>query len=325
MLPNACSASERATPIAKLRLGTRGSRLAMAQATAARERLLAAGVAEEIEIVKVVTSGDRGERERLGAFVREIQEALLRNEVDVALHCLKDLPTEPVPGLRFSAHLKREDARDALITRLPDEGLASLALGATVGTGSVRRTSQLAAQRRDLKFKPLMGNVDTRLRKLRDGEYDAIVLAIAGLIRLGLLERGAVLEFPELTVQPIPTDQMMPAPGQAVLVLETRADDETAHDACRVLHHPPTELCALAERFFLRAFGGGCSVPVGAYATAGKEALTLSGVVASPDGATVVRQTLQGPLQDPQALADRLATEMGERGAFALFTPAPRN
>lgn len=297
----------------------------MAQATAARERLLAAGVAEEIEIVKVVTSGDRGERERLGAFVREIQEALLRNEVDVALHCLKDLPTESVEGLRFSAHLKREDARDALITRLPDEGLVSLSLGATVGTGSVRRTSQLAAQRRDLVFKPLMGNVDTRLRKLRDGEYDAIVLAIAGLIRLGLLERGAVLEFPELTVQPIPTDQMMPAPGQAVLVLETRADDEVAHAACQALHHPPTEICALAERHFLRAFGGGCSVPVGAFSTAGKEALTLAGVVASPDGTTVVRQSLQGPLDDPAALADRLAAEMGERGAFSLFSANPRN
>lgn len=311
--------SAEATPIAKLRLGTRGSRLAMAQATAARERLLAAGVAEEIEIVKVVTSGDRGDRDRLGAFVREIQEALLRDEVDIALHCLKDLPTEPVEGLRFSAHLKREDARDALITRVSDEGLGSLAIGSTIGTGSVRRTSQLAAQRRDVKFKPLMGNVDTRLRKLRDGEYDAIVLAIAGLIRLGLLERGAVLEFPELAVHPLSTDQMMPAAGQAVLVLETRATDEFAHAACRTMHHEPTEICATAERRFLRAFGGGCSVPVAAFATAGKETLGLSGVVASPDGTTVIRQRLEAPLAQANDLADRLVAAMTEQGALTLF------
>lgn len=291
----------------------------MAQATAARERLLAAGVAEEVEIVKVVTSGDRGDRDRLGAFVREIQEALLRNEVDVALHCLKDLPTEPVEGLRFSAYLKREDARDALITRISDEGLASLPLGATIGTGSVRRTSQLAAQRRDLNFKPLMGNVDTRLRKLRDGEYDAIVLAIAGLIRLGLLERGAVLEFPELAVHPLSTDQMMPAAGQAVLVLETRTDDALAHAACQTMHHAPTEVCALAERRFLRAFGGGCSVPVAAYASAGKEHLTLSGVVASPNGTTVIRKRLEAPLDGALDLADRLVAEMNAEGAATLF------
>jgi hydroxymethylbilane synthase len=291
----------------------------MAQATAARERLLAAGVAEEVEIVKVVTSGDKGDRDRLGAFVREIQESLLRNEVDIALHCLKDLPTEPVEGLRFSAYLKREDARDTLITRVSDEGLGSLKLGATVGTGSVRRTSQLAAQRRDLHFKPLLGNVDTRLRKLRDGEYDAIVLAIAGLIRLGLLERGAVLEFPELAVHPLTTEQMMPAAGQAVLVLETRTDDGFAHAASRTMHHAPTEVCAVTERRFLRAFGGGCSVPVAAYAIAGKETVTLSGVVASPDGATVIRERREGPLAEAEALADALVEAMNAQGAFKLF------
>jgi len=272
-----------------------------------------------VEIVTIKTSGDRGDRDRLGAFVREIQEALLRDEVDVALHCLKDLPTEPVPGLRLSAHLEREDPRDAFISRGPT--LQELPKEAVIGTGSVRRTSQLAAVRPDLTFRPLLGNVDTRMRKLMSGEYDAIILAVAGLRRLGVLDAWESSEYAELVVRPLELDQMVPAPGQAVLVLETRESDAIAHEWVAALGHADTETCATAERTFLRAFGGGCSVPVAALATASDGRLTLHGLVASPDGKTVLRRIESAAASDGISLARRLTQEMGNAGAFELFTP----
>lgn len=274
----------------------------MAQAVALEASLKAAD--HEVEIVPVRTSGDRGHREVLGAFVKEIQEALLRDEVDVALHCLKDLPTRPVPGLALSAYLEREDPRDTLISRGPT--LTELPQGAVVGTGSLRRTSQLAAARPDLVFRPLMGNVDTRMRKLMAGEYDAIVLAVAGLKRLGVLDAWAASEYGSLVVHTLSPDEMLPAPGQAVLVLETRADDAASVEAIRFLHHSATQAASDAERAFLAAFGGGCSVPVAALASGG----TLTGLVASPDGTTVLR----GTGSDGAALAE----DLGARGAFEI-------
>lgn len=270
-----------------------------------------------MEIVTIKTSGDKGDRDRLGAFVREIQHALLENAVDVALHCLKDLPTQPVEGLTLAAHLEREDPRDTLITRGPT--LMELPEGAVVGTGSVRRTSQLAARRPDLVFRPLLGNVDTRMRKLMEGEYDAIVLAIAGLRRLGVLETWASSEYGSLTVHPLEPDTMLPAPGQAVLVLETRADEGSL---VAELNHPVTERCAIAERVFLKAFGGGCSVPVAALATGLGDGLSLTGLVASPDGQTVLRQTLAG--KEPEALGSTLADAMGAEGAFDIVRSVGR-
>ena len=274
----------------------------MAQAHALSASLTAEG--HEVEIVTVRTSGDLGHREVLGAFVKEIQVALLEDRVDVALHCLKDLPTRPVPGLALSAHLEREDPRDALISRGPS--LMELSHGSVVGTGSLRRTSQLAAVRPDLRFMPLMGNVDSRMRRLMLGEYDAIVLAIAGLRRLGVLEDWEGSEYRSLKVHPLDPDEMLPAPGQAVLVLETRADDTPSAGAVRFLHHAPTQAAADAERVFLAAFGGGCSVPVAALA----DASGLTGLVASPDGRTVFR----GTGTDGAALA----RELGEQGGFEI-------
>ena len=274
----------------------------MAQAHALSATLTDAG--HEVEIVTVRTSGDRGHREVLGAFVKEIQEALLRDEVDVALHCLKDLPTRPVEGLTLAVYLEREDPRDTLISRGPK--LTELPPGATVGTGSVRRTSQLAAARSDLRFLPLMGNVDTRMRKLMAGEYDAIVLAIAGLKRLGVLDGWKGSEYGSLAVHPLEPATMLPAPGQAVLVLETRDDDSAMIEALEPLHHAPTRWAADAERTFLHAFGGGCSVPVAALAADG----VLKGLVASPDGT----QVLRGEGTD----GDLLAQELGTKGAFEI-------
>ena len=281
----------------RLRLGTRGSRLAMAQAHALEATLRGAG--HEVEIVTVRTSGDLGHREVLGAFVKEIQVALLESRADVALHCLKDLPTRPVEGLALSAYLEREDPRDALISRGPT--LMELPEGSVVGTGALRRTSQLAAARPDLRFLPLMGNVDTRMRKLMLGEYDAIVLAVAGLKRLG----GLGAEFDSLVVHPLETGTMLPAPGQAVLVLETRTGDPAA-EAVRFLEHAPTRAAADEERRFLAAFGGGCSVPVAALGSGDG----VEGLVASPDGRTVLRGRGR--------CGETLARELGARGAFEI-------
>ena len=277
----------------------------MAQAHALSASLTSMG--HEVEIVTVRTSGDKGNREVLGAFVKEIQEALLRDEVDVALHCLKDLPTRPIEGLTLAAYLPREDPRDTIITRGP--ALADLGEGAVVGTGALRRTSQLAAVRPDLRFRRLVGNVDTRMRKLMAGEYDAIVLAIAGLKRLG----GLGEEFGSLVVHPLEPSTMLPAPGQAVLALETRADDSAMIEALAPLHHAATQAAADAERTFLHAFGGGCSVPVAAYATDGR----ITGLVATPDGRTVLR----GEGSDGAALAERL----GAQGAFEIVNRVLRD
>lgn len=307
----------------KLRLGTRGSRLAMAQATAMRERLLQACPGGDVEIVPIKTSGDRGERERLGAFVREIQEALLRNEVDLALHCLKDLPTEPVPGLVLCAYLEREDARDAFISRGPS--LSELPQGAVVGTGSVRRTSQLAARFPGLTFKPLVGNVDTRLRKLAEGEYDAIILAIAGMKRLDLLhEDGGLHEYPTLRVRALESDEMLPAPGQAVLVLESRADDPVAMEWVRPMHSEASAIAATSERAFLSAFGGGCSVPVASFAEVAGGEMMLEGLVAAPNGSKVLRGTRRGNATQGVFLARDLAEDLARQGARELFEPDGR-
>lgn len=303
---------------AKLRLGTRGSKLALAQATKVKATLEHMHEGLEIEIVPITTSGDKGNREVLGSFVREIQHALLDNRVDFALHCLKDLPTEPVSGLYLAAHLEREDPRDALIGTVST--IAELEHSSHVGTGSVRRTSQIASLRSDLRFSPLVGNIDTRLRKLSEGQYDAIILAIAGLRRLGLLASWRE-DHPGLTVTPLEFDEMLPAPGQAVLVLETRVGDEFARSTVGVLNHATTRTCAMAERAFLAAFGGGCSVPVASFATIHHGAIHLSGLVASPDGAKVLRGTATA--DEPSDAARILFEELREQGALDLFVRTP--
>ncbi|MBS1717567.1 MAG: hydroxymethylbilane synthase [Armatimonadetes bacterium] len=289
----------------------------MAQARAMQARLQALDPSTEVEIVVIKTSGDQGLREQLGAFVHELQIALLDNRIDVALHCLKDLPTEGAPGLRLVAHLEREDPRDTLIG--PLRGIENLPEGAVVGTGSVRRSSQLAFIRPDLRFKPLVGNIDTRLRKLAEGEYHSIILAIAGLKRLGLLDSWAEGDHSNLTVEPLETDVMLPAPGQAVLVLECRKDDAAVNELCGQLNDAEAEAASTAERMFLKAFGGGCSIPVAAMAKVKAGKLELSGLVASPDGKSVVRGVQSGSLENPAGLGFALGQELGEKGAFEII------
>jgi len=303
---------------AKLRLGTRGSKLALAQATNVKAALERLHKGLTVEVVPITTSGDKGNREVLGSFVREIQHALLENRVDVALHCLKDLPTESVFGLVLAAHLEREDPRDALIGLV--RSVADLPQGAHVGTGSVRRTSQLVSIRPDLTFSPLVGNIGTRLRKLSEGQYDAIILAIAGLKRLRLLDTWSS-DHPDLAVTPLEFDQMLPAPGQAVLVLETRENDKAARGVAGSLNDEPSRLCATAERAFLAEFGGGCSVPVAAFGTVHHGAVHLSGLVAAPDGSQVLRGTATG--ETPEEAASLLFAELAGKGALELFVRAP--
>jgi len=290
-----------------LRLGTRGSKLALVQAHYVKSRFHQAGV--DLEIVPIKTSGDKGNRDELGAFVREIQRQILDGAVDLGLHCLKDIPTTDLPGLHFSAYLSREDPRDAILTR---SGLwEDLPAGSTVGTGSLRRTSQLAAIRPDLQFKRLVGNVDTRLHKLEEGEYDAIVLAAVGLSRLGLLgEWPYETAFPQI----LDTEAMVPAPGQAVLVLEARQGESHGE----FLHDATVQSASTAERSFLKRFGGGCSVPVGAYASVEGDSLTLLGLVASADGTEVFRGQIRGTASQAASLGEELAERLGRQGGFRV-------
>ncbi len=280
-----------------LRIGTRGSALARAQTELVLGRLRALDPGLPVETVIIRTSGDRGQREVRGAFVKELQHALLEGRIDLAVHSLKDLPTDPVPGLRLAAVLEREDPREALIAR---EGWtwATLPPGARVGTGSPRRTAQLRALRPDLVYLPLVGNVDTRLRRLEEGHYEAIVLAMAGLIRLGRMDR---------VTEVFPLEQLLPAPGQGAIAVEVRADDAPALALVEHLNHLPTWWAVAAERAFLRALGGGCRVPIAAYAEVHGDRLTLEGRVMAPDGARAVRGQIEGPAEAAEALGEALA------------------
>lgn len=245
----------------------------------------------QVEIVAVKTSGDKGNREVRGAFVKEIQTALLEGDVDASLHCLKDLPVENVPGLVLAAYMEREDARDAIITREPD--WRKLHRGAVVGTGSPRRSAQLDALREGLTFKPLSGNVDTRMQKLRNREYEGIVLAVAGLNRLGWTANW-LTQFPDLHLTLLDPKELLPAPGQAVLVLETREDDYEMRGLVGGLDDPATRRCAIAERMFLSLRGGGCLEPTAAHCTVGGDGFRMAGFHANPSFSSRVRAEVEG-------------------------------
>jgi hydroxymethylbilane synthase len=244
-----------------LRLGTRGSRLAIAQAHEAASALAKGYGPDGIEVVEIRTQGDAISERRPaghlvvgdGQFTGELEQALLEGKIDIAVHSLKDLPTLSSPALRLGAILERADPRDCLLSRHP-AGLEGLPFGARIGTSSVRRASQLAAARVDLVARPIRGTVDTRMRRLEDGEYDAILLAAAGLDRLGV---------PVGEDDRLPLDLMLPAPGQGALAIQVRADDVALVAS---LDHQPTRIAVEAERALLRALGGGCLAPLGALA-----------------------------------------------------------
>ena len=301
-----------------IRIGTRGSALALWQANHVKARLeQALGEKVELEIIK--TSGDKNTERPLaeigaaaggkGLFVKEIEEALLDRRVSVAVHSSKDLPSKLADGLAIAAFPEREDPRDALLVRGGAKSLEALPRGAKVGTSSLRRIAQLKSLRADVETLDLRGNVDTRVRKLEDGRYDAIILAIAGLKRMGLAARANAL---------IPTEQMLPAVGQGAIAVETRAGDEVAARVARALDHEPTRRAVEAERAFLATLDGGCQVPVAAHATLDGGELRLRGLIGAADG-RVVRGVRRGKAADGPALGRALGEELLAKGGRALL------
>jgi len=292
---------------------TRPSALARWQTNYVADLLRQAHPDLEIQVEVIVTQGDRVLDKPLpaiggkGLFTAELEAALREGRVDAAVHSLKDLPVEDAPGLIIGLTPPRADIRDVLVCPA-GHTLESLPAGAVVGTSSPRRQAQLLAYRPDLVIKPIRGNVDTRIRKAREGQYDAVVLAAAGVIRLGL---------EDVITQYLPLDVMLPAPGQGVLGVQCRADDERTLSLLAAVEDPAARAAAQAERAFLAGLGGGCSIPVAAYAEPVAGGLRLRGLVASPDGSRILRVEATGA--DPRALGQSLAEEALARGAASLL------
>jgi len=296
-----------------IRIASRGSQLALWQAQHVSTSLIAAHGTLDVSIEIIRTTGDRildvplakiGDR---GLFTKEIDEALLAGRAELAVHSLKDVPTRLPEGLALAAVGEREDPRDVLITRrdIPST-LDSLPPGARVGTSSLRRRSQLRHLRSDLEVVDLRGNLNTRLAKLDAGEYEAIILAAAGVIRLGWENR--ISEF-------LQTRRWVPAVGQGALALICRTDDSRTAELLAPLHHAATASCVMAERAFLRSLEGGCQVPIGALADLEGDDLRLEGFVADVDGAVVLRDTLTGPFEAAAEIGVELAERLIHRGA----------
>ncbi len=286
-----------------LRIGTRGSALAQAQTGLVIRALALAGVRATTVIVE--TAGDVRSPDTAwgeGAFVVAIEEALLAGNVDVAVHSAKDVPTDIDPRLIIAAYLTRADPRDALVVRAGlGPGLDDLAPGARIGTDSPRRTGFLLAHRPDLDVRPLHGNVDTRLRRLDDGAADALILACAGLDRLGLADRIAERLDPRM---------LPPAAGQGAVAVQVRSDDQETIDLVRAIDDAATRLVVETERAFLTASGGGCRAPIGAHAEVAGTTLELFGGYVAPDGSDVQFGQVQGRVPDAMALAHELATSL---------------
>ncbi len=298
-------------------IGSRGSKLALWQAEQARTRLQALNPKLDIQIEIIKTTGDV-KTEPLsiiggkGVFTKELEDALLSNWIDIAVHSLKDLPTILPQELSITAICEREDPRDALVLRsnVEDPSLLNLPERAVVGTSSQRRLAQLKALRGDVVVRDLRGNVDTRIRKLDEGQYDAVVLASAGLLRLGLEKRISAR---------IPVHEMLPAVGQGAIAIETRVDDVFAVETTAGLDHHETRVACLAERAFLRGLGGGCQLPIAAHAMVEGDVMVLDGLVAAPDGSQIMRDRLSGPATQAEELGNKLATRLIDRGALSLW------
>jgi hydroxymethylbilane synthase len=296
-----------------IRLGTRGSQLARWQANWVAEKLRQEGHA--VSIVEISTQGDRDQTSALdqigglGVFTKELQRALLLGEIDLAVHSLKDLPTTPVEGLTLAAVPVRENPADVFVSNIAPS-LEQLPPGARIGTGSLRRQAQLAWRRPDLVSLEVRGNVDTRLRKLDEGGYDALILAAAGITRLGLEHR---------ITQYLPFDLMLPAPGQGALGIECRVDDARILAAVAPLDHSETAACVTAERSLLAGVEGGCLAAIGAHATCHGGELELRALVLSADGARQLAVNGKEDLSQAQALGQRLAAELLAAGASELL------
>ena len=301
----------------KLIIGTRGSKLALWQANWVKEKLEKLYPDLKIDIKKIKTTGDKILDTPLakiggkGLFVKEIEEALISKKIDIAVHSMKDVPTEIPEGLQFSAICEREDPRDAFIS-IDGILLKGLPKGAQIGTSSLRRAVQLKALRKDLEIKPLRGNVDTRLRKLKEGQFHGIILAMAGIKRMGL-------EF-EVT-EIIPEEIMIPAIGQGAIGIETRLDDDFVNEIIKPLHHFETSICVIAERAFLSVIGGGCQVPLACHAQLLKnKRLKIIAMIGDPDGEMpIIKGSKEGKIEDSQKLGKELAEELLTNGGKEIL------
>ncbi len=304
-------------PTELLKIGARGSPLSLAQTALVAKALEEANPGLKTEVVSIKTTGDKMRNAQLsaiggkGLFVKEIEEALMAGHIDLAVHSAKDLPSDLPDGLIIGSVPERADFRDILITR-DSGGLDSLPKGARVGTSGLRRQAQVLAHRPDLRIEPIRGNVATRLRKLK-AEFDATLLAAAGLARLGLTPPNA---------EHLPPEIMLPAAGQGTLALEVRADDQRLREMLLPLAHRPTTLALAAERGFLRRLGSGCQLPVAALAQIQETTMVLDGLIASPDGRRVFRSRKTVELDSTEAAANfgqLLATEILENGGGAIM------
>ena len=298
-----------------IRIATRKSPLAMWQAEHVADALRSAHPGLQVEILGMSTQGDKILDTPLakiggkGLFVKELEERMLSGDADIAVHSMKDVPVELPAGLHLSVILEREDPRDAFVSN-HHGSLADLPQGARVGTSSLRRQCQLADRRPDLEIVPLRGNVNTRLRKLDEGEYDAIILASAGLLRLGFAER--IRGF-------IPTEDSLPAIGQGAIGIECRSDDARTNALLQPLHHAPTAARVRAERAMNRRLEGGCQVPIGGHATLDGGEVFLRGLVGTVDGSEIVRAEIRGSEADAEELGTTLADELLEHGAGQIL------
>ncbi len=308
--------TQSSAPASGLRIGTRGSPLALAQARELRARLIASGIAaEHIEVRIIRTSGDAIQDRPLaeaggkGLFTKEIEEALLRGDIDLAVHSAKDMPTQLPDGLVLAAALPREDVRDVLICRSA-KNLQDLPAGAVVGTASLRRQAQVKRLRPDLSVINFRGNVETRLRKIAEGQADATLLALAGLKRLGLTETATCI---------LSTDDFLPAVGQGVIVIETRADDARTRAALAAINDDTAATALAAERAFLAVLDGSCRTPIAGHATIDAGRLSFRGLIARPDGSEVLETARAGAPADAAVLGADAGRELRDRAGPGFF------
>jgi hydroxymethylbilane synthase len=309
--------SQSSTPASLLRIGSRGSPLALVQARQVQQALAkASGLApEQIEIKVIRTSGDQIQDRPLadaggkGLFTKEIEETLLSGAIDFAVHSSKDIPAIMPPGLTLAGFLAREDPRDALVSSKA-KTLAGLPRNALVGTSSPRRQALLKRARPDLRIAPLRGNVETRLRKIDAGEMDAAILAVAGLKRLGLFSTMAVA---------LQVDEFLPAAGQGAIAIQTRADDKNAYALAAAVDDADTHTALAAERAFLAALGGSCRTPIAGHARVHGDTVSFRGLLAQPDGSDVVEASRQGSRADAAALGADAGQEIKSRAGAAFF------
>ncbi len=301
-----------------LKIGTRGSLLARAQTQWVQAKILEHLPGTKIEVKIIKTSADKDTKSSIragsstGVFVREIEEALLSSKIDLAVHSMKDLPTRSHEALEIAAVPAREDPRDALIAGEGVRSLAALPRSAVIGTGSVRRQAQVLALRPDLIAKDIRGNVQTRLQKLASGDYHAILLACAGLNRLG--EQGRISQIFEMS-------EMLPAPGQGALALQIRKGDERIARIVAHLHDPEAAVCVFAERAFLRRMGGGCNSPIAVHARIVEGACEIDGLVATPDGSRVLRDKVQCRTETAEDSGIALAEKLLAIGGAEILRP----